>query len=354
MYVISTGMACPVGLSVDAACAAIRAGIANFVELPYLDRQGQPIIGSMIPGSPLEMTLEERLIKMLCIAITNCLKTGLLEDLREIPLLIGLAEPERPGGGAGLKNSIIHEVERRLKCRFHPRLSGVITRGHTSSFEALALTRTLFQRGEVSTTIICGVDSYINARSLLWLDNHLRLKTAYNSDGIIPGEMASAALIKSSPTGDVVLKITGVGFGYESANVLSEEPFLAYGLTEAARAALKEAEIQMHEVDMRISDITGESYSFKEQSLMLARLMRSRKEEMPIWHVSDSIGDTGAAVGTCLLATAFYGFKKNYAPGRLALCFTSSVAGSRAAVILQHLSSETAGLSEYRQKGLVK
>ena len=47
-------------------------------------------------------------------------------------------------------------------------------------------------RREFPACLVCGVDSYINARSLHWLDRNSRLKTPANSDGVIPGEAAAA------------------------------------------------------------------------------------------------------------------------------------------------------------------
>ena len=53
MHLISAGLVCSVGLSAAAACAAMRAGIAMFEELPYADNRGQPIVGAVVPGSDL-------------------------------------------------------------------------------------------------------------------------------------------------------------------------------------------------------------------------------------------------------------------------------------------------------------
>ena len=170
---------------------------------------------------------------------------------------------------------------------------------------------------------MCGVDSYLNARSLQWLAQTWRLKTEQNSDGAIPGEAASAVLISSSRSRGKTpfAKITGLGFGSEPAPVLSDEPLLGLGLTDAARAALDQAGVQMHEIDLRLSDAAGESYGFREQSLALSRLMRVRRDKSPIWHCADCIGDTGAAAGICQLVIAAYSFLSLTLPeiGRCAL-----------------------------------
>jgi hypothetical protein len=48
MHITSTGMVCAVGLNAAAACAAMRAGIVRFEELPYYHTEGEPIIGAMV------------------------------------------------------------------------------------------------------------------------------------------------------------------------------------------------------------------------------------------------------------------------------------------------------------------
>ncbi len=341
MYITATGMVCSVGLNAAAACAAMRAGIANFAELPYHDNQGEPIIGAMVPGLTRTFKREEHLIEMLAMALVDCLQNKTLEPSSNIPLFVSLAEPERPGGCAVLADSIIGRLQNKFNINFHPDLSQTIQKGHTGGFDALRTARKLLQDTRIPACLICGVDSYINASSMLWLDQHWRLKTDENSDGVIPGEAAAAVLLQrqAEPDSKIGVRITGLGFGYEKANVLSEEPLLGLGLTDAARSALAEAGIKMHEIDFRISDVTGESYGFKEQALVLSRLMRARRDELPIWQCAEAIGDCGAAAGVCQIVIARESFIKGYAPGDHAACFTSAVLGNRAVVLLRRKGS---------------
>jgi len=340
MYITGSGMVCSVGLSAASACAAMRAGIANLVELPYHDNQGEPIIGAAVPGVPFDLKRGERLVELLSKAIIDCLNDRPAEPLDKIPLLVGLAEPDRPGGGAGQAPTIIRQIQDKLNIQFHPSLSRTFPKGHISGFEALGCARELFNTGSISSCLVCGVDSYLNASSLLWLDQHWRLKTAENSDGVIPGEAAAANLIhrEVKKNAESITKLIGLGFAHEPAHVLAEEPLLGLGLAEAACKALSQAGLQMHEVDFRVSDVTGESYGFKEQALALGRLMRVRREESPLWHCADSIGDTGAAVGICEVVMGKYAFAKNYAPGNRVLCYAGSVSGARGSAIIQRVT----------------
>jgi 3-oxoacyl-[acyl-carrier-protein] synthase-1 len=335
MFIESTGMVCSVGLSAAAACAAMRAGIAGFQELPYLDDQGEAIVGAVVPGVPLDMTRSERLGDLLSMAIIDCLGQVGSGPVEHIPLLVGLAEPERPGA-TGLEDDIIARSFERVGSSFRPHGIRTIVKGHTSGFEGLRVARELFRNRGISACLVCGVDSYVNARSLLWLDQHQRLKTSSNSDGVIPGEAAAAVLVRhdTPPCADILTRIGGLGFAHENAVVMSEDPMLGLGLANAMRGALAEAGLKMHDIGFRLSDVTGESYGFKEQTLALGRVMRTLRTHLPLWHCADSIGDTGAAAGICQLVRAAHAFQKRYAPEGRGMCFTSGVSGDRAVAVL--------------------
>jgi len=339
MHIVSTGMVCPVGLNAESACAAMRAGISAFEELPYCDNDGEPIMGAVVPGFPLDSrNFEKRLIEMLATAVTECLAKVPEIATDKLPLLVGLAETDRPGFPSQLASNIINELQDMLGFRFHPEFSRVIPSGHTSSFEALAVARECLKNDEVSACLVCGVDSYIRARSLLWLDQYWRLKTEENSDGVIPGEAAAAVMIGMNDQAKKPssLHIAGLGFAYEEAGILSEKPLFGHGLSQSIRIALSEAGIEFHDIDFRLSDITGESYGFREQMLSLSRVMRVRREEtIPIWHNAEFIGDNGAVAGVCQLVVAFESFLKGEVLGNRSICYTSAIFGRRAVAILE-------------------
>ena len=118
--------------------------------------------------------------------------------------------------------------------------------------------------------------------------------------------------------------------------MLTEEPLLGLGLADAGRQALKEAGWGFHELEFRLSDVSGESYGFREHALAHARLMRVvRLKDHPLWHAADSIGDIGAAAGVVQLIMASTAWAKGYAPGDRAACFTSAVPGERAVAMLR-------------------
>jgi 3-oxoacyl-[acyl-carrier-protein] synthase-1 len=346
MEIVATGMVCSVGLTAAASCAALRAKVAKFDELPYSDNNGEPIVGAAVPGLDPRLTRRARLLELLAPALSDILASAHVDRTERIPLLVGLAEPERAGGGGDWAESMLADVTSRVGTSFDRERSATVCTGHTAGFEGLRLARELLRDPAVPACLVCGVDSFINARSLLALERVSRLKTPDNSDGVIPGEAAACVLVvrpEGEPRDGCVARVAGLGFARESATLLNDEPFLGAGLASAARAALAEPGWGLHEVDYRISDVGGESYAFKEQSLVVSRLMRVRRECLPLWHSADSIGDTGAASGVVQLVMALHAYRKRYAPGRRAICFTSSVAGPRAVAVLERRVAGSAG-----------
>jgi 3-oxoacyl-[acyl-carrier-protein] synthase-1 len=335
-YLTSAGMVCAVGLRAEAACAAIRAGIAGFQETKHRDQTQRRVVGAPLPGLPADMRGADRLVAMLSMSVADCLKAQVVEDSTQIPLLVGLAEPGRPGVAADTADAVLHGVQEKLRVRFHPGLSRALSGGHTSGFEALGVARTYLQTTDVPACLVSGVDSYLNSETLAWLGAHDRLKTLQNSDGVIPGEAAATVLVcrEPGPNPATAAEVLGLGFARESASILTEEPMLGLGLADAARKALAEAQIEMHEVDFRLSDVTGESYGFREQVLLVGRLLKTRREKLPLWDCAGTIGDIGAAAGVCQLVVAYYAFRKRYAAGERALCCTSAVPGERAVALI--------------------
>jgi 3-oxoacyl-[acyl-carrier-protein] synthase-1 len=156
---------------------------------------------------------------------------------------------------------------------------------------------TLLDDRSIDGCLVCGVNSYLSARE--------------------------------------ATEVLGVGAAEEPATVLDDEPSPALGMTAAVRSALQAARLTFAEVDVRLSELGGESY----EPLMLARLQRSRRESVPLWHPAEYIGTTGAAAGIALLVVAEEAFRNRAFPGSVALCTASTAGGGRGAVVLRHEQS---------------
>jgi 3-oxoacyl-[acyl-carrier-protein] synthase-1 len=336
MLIASVGMLCAVGLNTSAACAAIRAGIAGFRTLQYYDDAGRPIVGSPTPFSNTLLKGDRRLIEMLATAANECIAKCHPETIEGVPLLLALPELGRPGGEVLDDETMLREFAHKLGRRFHSEHSRVIRFGHVGGFEALRVARQLLTTYDVSLCLICAADSLLYPRTLFWLEQSWRLKTENNSDGIIPGEAAAAICVtRSNKSASACLSVAGIGMSHEKSHVLSDAPLLGLGIASAAREALSEARLGMHDIGFRLTDAAGEQYTFKEQALLVARTLKQRRETFPVWHHANSIGDVGAASGLVEIAIANQAFQRGYAPGRSALASTSSIDGRRGVVVVR-------------------
>lgn len=144
MFINSTGMVSSVGLTAASACAANRAGISGLKDLA-VEYRGAPIVGAIVPGLDAITRPGPRLVELLRLSLMDLLRHHPARSWADVPLLVGLAEPGRPGGGAFLADSIVSLAQEALEIRFHPELSKPFATGHTAGFEALGTARSLIR-----------------------------------------------------------------------------------------------------------------------------------------------------------------------------------------------------------------
>jgi len=328
----STGLVTSVGLDAPSACAAIRAKLTNPTETRFRDPTGHWIVAHQVPLSEPWRGLE-KLRRMGALAIAECLRNISLEHWSRIPVLLCVAEADRPGRIRGLDDELFAGIESLLGCKFHP-ASAVVPHGRVSTALALASARKLLEDEGHDHVLIAGTDSLLTGPTLQDYARASRLLFHTNTDGFIPGEAAGAVLV-GRPTGEPELLCTGIGFGVEPAPLDSDAPLRGDGLTLAIRSALLEAGRGLHEIDFRIADLSGEQYFFKESALALSRTMRTLREAFDLWHPAECIGEAGAAMGLAMLATVDIACRKRYAPGPRVLAQFANDSGQRAAAILQ-------------------
>jgi 3-oxoacyl-[acyl-carrier-protein] synthase-1 len=332
-----TGLVTSVGLNAAASCAAIRAKVTNPSETRFIDSEGERIMAHEVP---LEKPWRGRakLVRMAALAAQECLAGVARERWDEIPLLLCVAEQERPGRLEGLDNLLFEELQDLLGARFSND-SLVVAHGRVGALVALAQAQRLIGQVGVPQVLVVATDSLLSWPTLGAYDRDHRLLTAENSNGFIPGEGAGALLL-GPPGGEGGLLCTGIGFGIEKAHIDTEEPLRGDGLSAAIEAGLAQAGCAMHDMDYRITDLSGEQYYFKEATLALARTLRQRKESFDIWHPAECIGEAGAVAGVAVLAVADAACRRGYAPGPAVLAHMANDAGQRACAVMWRDAAE--------------
>jgi 3-oxoacyl-[acyl-carrier-protein] synthase I len=329
--ILGCGMMTGVGLTAEASCAAIRCAIDNFQETRFIAMGGDWIIGSEVP-------LEEpwrgipKLARLLAGPLRECL--DLIRDVppESIPVVLCVAEEDRPGRLEGLGDPLFFQACELLGVRFHDQ-SRVIAQGRVGGAVGLHHASRMIHEKGFHYVIVAGVDSYLTAGTLRAYDERGRLLRPTNSNGFIPGE-AGGALLLSSPDAGSPLLCLGFGFAMEKATIESEEPLRADGMVAALQQALTAAGLTMAHIGYRLADIAGEQYAFKEADLAVSSILRDRHEFQDLWHPADCIGETGAAAVPGMLAVALTAARKGYAAGDPVLAHSGNDDGRRAAIVL--------------------
>lgn len=333
--VLNAGLVTSVGQSAPAACAAIRAAITNHTDTRFIGAGGEWIVAAQVELDQ-PWRGREKLVRMLAPAVAECLEPYGPPEPETLPLLLCVAEKDRPGRLEGLDDQLFGELAEHSGIRFHPELSSVVDYGRVSAAVALSRARDLVERHGAPRVLIAAADSLLQWPTLSAYYEQGRLLVPGNSNGFVPGEAAGAVVV-SAPAGPAPqLVCEGLGFSQERATIDADEPLRADGLTAAIKSALADSGCAMHDLDFRITDTTGEHYYFKEAALALSRVLRQRKEAFDIWHPTDCVGETGAAVGVIALAVALAACRKGYAPGPNILFHASNDAGQRAAAVLRY------------------
>jgi 3-oxoacyl-[acyl-carrier-protein] synthase I len=332
--ILKTGMVTSVGLSAPATCAALRAKLTNPSETRVIDSNGEWIMAHQV-------TLDQpwrgltKLAKMAAMAIEEALEDMPKEDWRSIPLLLCVAEPERPERLEGLDDQLFLSIQSELGAQFSPQ-SAIVAHGRVSVAVALAQARRFLAGGTCSRVLIAATDSLLNGPTLSHYERQGRILTESNSNGFMPGEGAGALLVGADSGASGELLCTGIGFAREAAHLESGEPLRAEGLSQAIKTALSDAGCEMHHMDFRITDLSGEHYYFKEASLAVSRTMRQLKEEFDLWHPAECTGEQGAVAGAAVIAMAEAACRKAYTKGPNILTHMANDAGQRAALSLQY------------------
>ncbi|MDR5753764.1 MULTISPECIES: hypothetical protein [unclassified Caballeronia] len=333
VVVMSTGLVTSVGHSAPATCAAIRAKLSNPSQTRFLDSEGDWIMAHPVR---LERPWRERakLARMGAMAIAECLDGIDRLEWAAIPLLLCVAEKERPGRPDGLDEHLLSDIAEVLGARFS-RDSALVAKGRVSTAVAMLYARQFFDRKAAGLVVIAAVDSLLNWRTLKAFEREDRLLTSANSDGFMPGEAAGAVLVGATKRpGTLVCE--GVGLGMERAHIGTESPLKGDGLKHAICAALADAKCALHDCAYCIASLSGEQYYFKETALALSRVEPYRKEDLILWHPAESVGETATTVGVIAIAVADSASKKHYGPGGTILYHASNDQGERAAMVLRY------------------
>lgn len=330
VHVLHVGARTPLGRSMPASAAAVRAGLVERARHPYMtDRLERPIQVARARWLPDDLDGAPRLVALAKNAAKEALAPLLRPDAglsgERFAIFVGVPAP-RPGRPADLDDAL--RAALGPEAFFHARVRGVtlVEGGGSSGVAALDRAAAAIRAGEVEVCLAGGVDGWLEADTLAWLDETDRLRSSRRPHGFTPGEGAAFCLLASSAwverTGfqrGLALVGTGVAPGPRPP------PKVETGevLTAAWSAALEGLHGDAR-VDRAIGDLDGETVRADELGFTLARLGPRLADPDAILAPAAAWGNVGAASGPLFVGLALAAARRGWAAGPHTLIWTRS------------------------------
>ena len=346
VVITGIGLVTPVGLDSIMAPSSIWAGITRFYEIPdFVTPKGAGSVGSIVKGITDERSGTDRLLSMAIPAAQEALFMAeeFYEDL-DLPnskLFLSMGPQERP---------VFEEFEEEDMRDFLDLIQAesissveIIREGNSGGVLALIKSMALLKRGEIKACIIGGIDSLVEYPSLAWLEEKEHLKTDSRPDGLIPGEAAGFLVLELASTAKkrgapILGEILSGAYMTEDADIFSDKPLLAKGLSESIRNCLEIAKMEPNNLNGIICDLNGEAYRFKEWGIVQSRVFDGSSPMPDLWHPAEYIGDIGAASIVVYLAIGVAAIKNKDFNGSNLLIWASSDTGGRGSCLLTSFS----------------
>lgn len=341
VHIVAVAARTPLGLTADSTVAAVRAGISQITEHPFLiDRKAEPV--RLVMDSQLDpgMMGPSRLMEMGAAVLDEI--AGKLAPYRvklsNIPLFLGFPEL-RPGWTAESMRAVTNGVAGRPRSvPFHP--VAIFPHGHTAGLMALDSACAFLRSGQAELAVVAGVDSYLSLETLEWLDRNRQLATSYHRGAFFPGEGASAFVVASDFAVqtyqlDSLAIVRAIGTATESKRIKTDAVCLGEGLTECIRKAAMPLQLPKEQIEGIICDINGERYRSEEWGFAMLRLPETFVDPTDYDIPASCWGDMGAASGALFVTLAVTAGKRGWAKGTRYMIWNSSEGGQRVAALLQ-------------------
>ena len=339
LSICSLGAYTPVGFSVAATCAAMRAMIDGFRQTSYITTRGERIVGAPVPSLTASNLGIPYLTALAAPALLECIR-GLPNKEGRFHVWFGTQRLSRRIDRQAFVGALKRDLYAKLSSAGEAGPSfglDVLPIGEMSFAEGLIEASDRLTKGQIEYALVGGAETLITATRLRRLDRISRLKTGRNSDGLIPGEGSSFVAVASQgyygfSKPRAILRSLAVE---TEEGALDEIPNRGNALSSVIRQAVSDAKIGYSQVGFRPTNLTGERSTALEEGIAIMRCFLESMPLPPAWYTSGSVGTIGAGAGALLAAWATVAFERQYAPSRAALCELLADDGQRAAFIVE-------------------
>ncbi|WP_093036544.1 beta-ketoacyl synthase N-terminal-like domain-containing protein [Ruegeria marina] len=336
VVILSVGARTPLGFSLAASAAAVRAGISAIGDHPFMiDRFGQCMKVTRDIGLDPQANGVDREIELALSAARDALQA--LSDVSDLPpvtLLLSTGE-SRPGKVDGHADAVYQAMAAQLR----PAMGGAIAEGTCGGLMAIHHAAVALSESRAELCLAGGVDSYLVPETMEWLDESERLHSEGNIYGFCPGEGAAFCLMARAETAArlglaPLVSVLASETGTEENRIGTETICLGEGLGMVLAKMRDNLPDPEHPVDRILCDMNGERYRGNEYGFAVLRSSGLFRDAAGFETPADCWGDLGAATGPACIGLVAEAHARGYAKGPLSLVWGSSDNGSRAAVMV--------------------
>lgn len=346
--VAATSAVNPLAFNSHQTWAFRRAEVTNFVEAPFLCRNGFRATMALVRTLPPRAIGAERMALIAARALESLVDS--LEKLttaQDISVVLSL--PERlagdRAGATAQRRTIEHAVAGSFARVGRTARITYQARGHASFGLALREAAELLAGRRVEVVVVGGVDSYYDPDVVETLVDEGRLFDGEDLDSFIPGEGA-AFMVLSRP--HIARKLDGPLARVESV-VTNEEPAhwgtglpsMGLGLSRAMRSISDRIGAERRFVDLWLADVTNENHRVHEWQLAYPRASAGvSRESSEFQFLPPLLGDLGAATMPTAAVLAVEAFRRGDPQADTCVMTGSSQGAERAAVLLAREPTE--------------
>jgi 3-oxoacyl-[acyl-carrier-protein] synthase-1 len=342
VYAVAFGASTPIGRDPWSSAAAVRAGISGFTEHPYMiDTAGEPMRVALVPWLDIDCQGHDRFEALIVPTLEQALAPLAAGTNGRLRVALALALPSsRPGLQPDLASRMRAIVTEKFRDRFAA--IAVFEAGHAGGLIALHVAHARIAGGVFDACVVAGVESYLAAETLEWLEANDQLHGAgplNNAWGFIPAEAAGAVLLVGPSLVErlglhALARVLSVGHAVEQNLIKTQTVCIGEGLTAAFRDGLAGLPQDAKVTDV-FCDMNGEPYRADEFGFACLRTKESFESASDFVAPADCWGDVSSASGPLFLMLAAIAGTKGYANGGHAFIWASSESGERAAALVQ-------------------
>lgn len=336
LELLACGLRTSLGSDLAASVAAARAGLCLFAHHPYMvDSGGFPI--DVARDCQIELGADPvcRLAELALCAASEALEVALPAQHGGAPLMLCLALRDRHLGPRLDAARLADVIAKALSPRAMLNSVQIFECGHVAGAAAVGAFAAAVESGYDGLGLVLGVDSWLDAEMLEWLDAQALLRVERRLFGFLPGEAAAALVLRRArPQRERTLAWLDGWAIAEEESLAPNQPRLGLALTRAWRTATDVGADPGRPIDAVYADLNGLPERADELGYATVRIGGRLADGHSLRTPAECFGDVGAASLPLMIALAAASAGTGTTPIRQALLTAQNIGHERAALLI--------------------